>query len=112
MLLTAGDGGFMLGGLADFSTAVRYGLDIIVAICNDGSYGAEEAFMRERGADPAIARFSWPDFATVATALGGQGVRIPSAARLADLPGIIAARAGPLLLDIQLDPDTIAGFEH
>ena len=112
VLLTAGDGGFMLGGLADFSTAVRYGLDIIVAICNDGSYGAEEAFMRERGADPAIARFSWPDFAAVATSLGGQGVRIPSAARLADLPGIIAARAGPLLLDIRLDPDTIAGFEH
>jgi acetolactate synthase I/II/III large subunit len=112
VLLVSGDGGFMLGGLAEFSTAVRYGLDVIVAICNDGSYGAEEAFMRERGADPAIARFSWPDFAAVATSLGGQGVTIATAAGLADLAAIIAARTRPLLLDIQLDPDTIDGFEH
>jgi len=112
VLLVTGDGGFMLGGLAEFSTAVRYGLDIIVAVCDDGSYGAEEAFMRERGADPAIARFSWPDLAAVARSLGGQGVTVASAAQLAGLPGVIAARTGPLLIDIRLDPDTIAGFEH
>jgi acetolactate synthase I/II/III large subunit len=112
VLLVAGDGGFMLGGLNEFTTAVRYGLDVIVAICDDGSYGAEEAFMRERGADPAIARFTWPDLAAVATSLGGQGVTVATAAGLADLPAIIAARTGPLLLDIKLDPDTIAGFEH
>lgn len=112
VLLVAGDGGFMLGGLNEFTTAVRYGLDIVIAICNDGSYGAEEAFMRERGADPAIARFTWPDFAAVATSLGGQGVTIATAAGLADMPAIIATRTGPLLLDIKLDPDTIVGFEH
>lgn len=112
VLLVAGDGGFMLGGLAEFNTAVRYGLDVIVAICNDGSYGAEEAFMRERSADPAIARFRWPGFADVAASLGGHGVTVSTAGDLQDLATIIAGRTGPLLLDIRLDPDTINGFEH
>ena len=33
--LFTGDGGFMMGGLAEFNTAVRLGLDLIVIICND-----------------------------------------------------------------------------
>src|SRR5699024_7980541 len=41
VLLACGDGGFMLGGLADFHAAVRHHVDLIVAIFNDGAYGAE-----------------------------------------------------------------------
>jgi thiamine pyrophosphate-dependent acetolactate synthase large subunit-like protein len=109
VLLVAGDGGFMLGGLAEFNTAVRYGLDVIVAICNDGSYGAEEAQLRARGLDPAIARFCWPDLATVAASLGGEGMTVADRDDLRNLPAAIARRKGPLLIDARLDPD---GIEH
>jgi acetolactate synthase I/II/III large subunit len=112
VLLITGDGGFMLGGLAEFNTAVRYGLDIIVALCNDGSYGAEETFLRARDADPSIARFRWPDFAPVATSLGGQGVTVATPADLATLPTIITNRTTPLLIDFKLDPTTIEDFPH
>ena len=40
-VLIVGDGGFMHGGLVEFNTAVRYGRDLIVVVCNDGAYGAE-----------------------------------------------------------------------
>lgn len=112
VLLIAGDGGFMLGGLAEFNTAVRYGLDVIVAICNDGSYGAEEGFLRARGMDAGIARFRWPEFAALAAALGGTGISVDGREDLHRLPTAIAARRGPLLIEIRLDPATVPGFEH
>lgn len=106
-LLIAGDGGFMLGGLAEFSSAVRHGLDVVVAVFNDGAYGAEHVQFRNKGMDPSISMFTWPDLAPVADALGGRGFTVRNLddldAALAALPG----RTGPVLLDIKLDPDRV-----
>jgi len=104
-LLVAGDGGFMLGGLAEFNTAVRHNVDLIVAVCNDGAYGAEHIQFRRKGMDPALTTFDWPDFAPVAEALGGQGVTIRTEADFAAAERAIQNRRGPLLIDIKLDPD-------
>lgn len=64
-LAIVGDGGFMLGGLAEFNTAVRNGSDLIVVVCNDRAYGAEHVQLRQRELDPKITMFEWPDFATL-----------------------------------------------
>jgi thiamine pyrophosphate-dependent acetolactate synthase large subunit-like protein len=107
-----GDGGFMLGGLAEFNTAVRAGLELIVIVCNDGGYGAEHIQFTVKGLDPSQTLIGWPDFAPVAEALGGRGVTVRSAA---DLPAAAAAvrdRTGPLLIDVKLDPDVIRSFRH
>jgi thiamine pyrophosphate-dependent acetolactate synthase large subunit-like protein len=92
-LVMCGDGGFMLGGLVEFNTAVRYGLDMIIIVCND--------------MDPSLALFAWPEFADVARALGGDGVTVRNAA---DLPNAEAAirnrsRTRPLLIELKCDPD-------
>ena len=105
-VVVVGDGGFMLGGLTEFNTAVRYGLDLIVLLLNDGSYGAEYVQFTARDMDPAIALFDWPDFAPVAEAMGGQGLTVRT---LDDLPAVAEAiarrsRQRPLLIDIKLDP--------
>lgn len=47
--------------------------------------------MQERGADSAIARFTWPDLAAVATSLGGQGLTIGSPA---PTPSSVSPTAG------------------
>ncbi len=106
-LLVAGDGGFMLGGLAEFNTAVRYGVDLIVAVCNDGAYGAEHIQFRRKGMDPRLTTFDWPDFAPVAEALGGQGVTIRTEADFDAAACAIQNRQGPVLIDIKLDPDRV-----
>ena len=111
-LLVTGDGGFMLGGLAEFSTAVRHGCDLVVVVCNDSSYGAEDVQLTNRGMDPSIARFSWPDFAPVAVALGGQGVTVRTMGDLQSALDAIEARQGPLLIDLKLDPDTVPPLGH
>ncbi|WP_138423372.1 thiamine pyrophosphate-binding protein [Maritimibacter alexandrii] len=109
-VLFCGDGGFMLGNLAEFHSAVRAGLDLIVVLFNDGSYGAEHIQFRDKQLDPAITLFDWPEFTTVARALGGDGVAIRCAGDLDALPEALEnrPRTAPFLIDVRLDPDFVA----
>jgi thiamine pyrophosphate-dependent acetolactate synthase large subunit-like protein len=108
-LLLSGDGGFMLGGLTEFYSAVRAKSDLIVIVCNDGSYGAEHIQFRNKNMDPALSVLEWPDFAPIAESLGGAGVTVRTGD---DLYSAVAAiknrdRSRPLLIDLKLDPDCI-----
>jgi len=111
-LLVTGDGGFMLGGLAEFNTAVRHNLDLVVFVFNDSAYGAEHIQFRNKGMDPTASTFDWPDFGPVATALGGTGYTVRNLAQLdvalAELPN----RAGPVLVDVKIDPDKVPTEGH
>jgi thiamine pyrophosphate-dependent acetolactate synthase large subunit-like protein len=102
-----GDGGFMLGGLAEFNTAVRHGIDLIAVVCNDASYGAEYAKLEAQGYGIDTSLFEWPEFAAVADALGGTGYTIRGAADLEQLATVIGERDRPLLIDLKLDPATV-----
>ncbi|HEX7380769.1 MAG TPA: thiamine pyrophosphate-binding protein, partial [Nevskiaceae bacterium] len=51
-LLVAGDGGFLLSGLSELSTAVAEQLDLVIIVANDSSYGAEHIALRGHDLDP------------------------------------------------------------
>lgn len=104
VVVTIGDGGFMLGGLTEFNTAVRHGTDLIVILCNDGSYGAEYALLRDKQMDPSISLFDWPEFAPLAEALGGRGICVRDVADLEEAREAIEHRDRPLLIELKLDP--------
>jgi acetolactate synthase-1/2/3 large subunit len=108
-VLVTGDGGFMNGGLAEFSTAVRHGADLVVILCNDGCYGAEWLHFHRRGMDPGVAMFQWPDFAPVAVALGGEAVTVRSEGDLVLAETAIRDRQRPLLIELKLDPSRMPG---
>jgi thiamine pyrophosphate-dependent acetolactate synthase large subunit-like protein len=103
-----GDGAFMHGGLAEFNTAVRHHLDLIVIVANDGAYGSEENIFRQKLVDPASSFFDWPEFAPLAIALGGHGVTVRSEMDLDHVEDAIRNRSKPLLIDIKLDPSRMA----
>jgi acetolactate synthase I/II/III large subunit len=109
-VLFCGDGGFMLGNLTEFNTAVREKMDLIVVVFDDGGYGAEHVQLLDKQIDPAISLFDWPDFVHVADALGGVGTAVQSQADLDALPAIISGRdrAKPLLIKVKLDPNCVA----
>jgi acetolactate synthase-1/2/3 large subunit len=107
VLVVCGDGGFMLGGLAELSTAVRYDLYLVVVVVNDGAYGAEHVQLRERGMDPTPTTFGWPALAPLAQALGAEAVTVQQAVDLEGLAAVIAGRRGPLLVDVRVDPDAV-----
>tara|TARA_R110001606_G_scaffold12165_4_gene52355 strand:- start:32025 stop:33659 length:1635 start_codon:yes stop_codon:yes gene_type:complete len=107
-VLIEGDGGFMHAAITEFNTAVRNKLDLIIAICNDGAYGAEHIKFSDRQMDPSNCLFDWPDMAPIAEALGGEGVTVRSSADWDDVEKAIANRKAPLLIDIKLDPDLVS----
>lgn len=107
VVLFTGDGGFMMGGVNEFNTAVRLGLDLIVVVANDSAYGAEHIQFIDRAMDPGLTMFDWPSFATVATALGGQGIEVASEADLARALAAIPNRDRPLLIELKLDPEDV-----
>lgn len=106
-VLFTGDGGFMLGGLTEFNTAVRHGADLVVVVFNDGAYGAEHIQFRRKEMDPAISTFPWPDLGPVADALGGKGYTIRDLADLDRALTDLETRDRPVLLDIKVDPDVV-----
>jgi thiamine pyrophosphate-dependent acetolactate synthase large subunit-like protein len=111
VLLVCGDGGFMLGGLTEFSTAVRHKVDLVVVVMNDSAYGAEYVHLRNRKMDPAITMFDWPDLSAVATALGGEGFTVRNLAELDVALRAVAVRNRPVLIDIRVDPDNVGGAD-
>ncbi len=106
-VLMVGDGGFMNGGLTEFNTAVRHKADLVVILCNDGSYGAEHFKFRGRQMNPANIMFDWPDFAPIAIALGGHGVTVRTQKDFELAEQAIARRDRPLLIDLKLDANRI-----
>lgn len=107
VVLFTGDGGFMMGGLTEFNTAVRLKQDLIVILCNDSAYGAEHIQFLDRKMDPGLSMFDWPSFAEVATSLGGQGVEVCSNGELEEAIVAIRDRDRPLLIELRLDPDDV-----
>ena len=108
-LLVSGDGGFMLAGVSELVSAVREKLDLVIVICNDGSYGAEHIQFRNKDMPPDLSLFAWPDFVPVAKSLGADGATVRSSN---DLKLAMAAlkqrdRSRPFLIDLKLDPDSI-----
>ena len=112
VLLVSGDGGFMLGGLAEFSSAVRHGVDLVVVVLNDGAYGAEHVQFRNKEMDPTISTFAWPDFAPVAESLGGRGHTVRNLAELDSALAALEQRDRPVLIDVKLDPDQVTSGTH
>ncbi|MHA3913586.1 thiamine pyrophosphate-binding protein [Halovulum sp. GXIMD14793] len=104
VVLFSGDGGFMMGGINEFNTAVRLGLDLIVIIANDSAYGAEHIQFVDRKMDPSLSEFHWPSFAGIARSLGGDGFEVRSEAQLEDVLRELPTRKRPVLIELRLDP--------
>ncbi len=104
VVVFCGDGGFMMGGINEFNTAVRLGLDLIVIVANDSAYGAEHIQFLDRKMDPSLTEFHWPSFADIARSLGGQGIEVHTNAELETALAAIEDRKGPVLIELRLDP--------
>ncbi len=107
VVLFTGDGGFMMGGINEFNTAVRLGLDLIVIVANDSAYGAEHIQFLDRKMDPSLTEFHWPSFAEIATSLGGQGIKVHTKEELETAIAALETREGPILIELRLDPHDV-----
>jgi acetolactate synthase-1/2/3 large subunit len=107
VLLACGDGGFAEGGLSELVTAVMQRRNITVLLLNDGAYGAEYVHLASRGMDPLCTTFDWPDFGPIASAIGAQGATVRNRKELEDALEKVDFAAGPILLDVRIDPQRV-----
>ena len=103
-VFVTGDGGFMMGGLAEYASVVREGLNMLTVVCNDSAYGAEYIQFEDRQMNPALSTFEWPSFAAMAEAMGSKGLHVRSMDDLTAALAIANDTQGPVLIDLTLDP--------
>ena len=111
-VLCVGDGGYMMGGMTELSTAVHLGLDLIVVLYNDGSYGAEHIQLVAKGMDPSAALHDWPDFCAVAASMGCDTAKIDSLTDIDAAMDIVKNRTPgrPVLIEASIDPDVVSSI--
>ncbi len=105
-----GDGGLMMGGLTELSTAVHLGLDLIVVVYNDRCYGAEHIQLVAKGLDPAASLHDWPDFCAVAHSMGFDTATITSLEDIDAAMDVVRNRTPgvPVLIEASIDPDVVS----
>ena len=102
-----GDGGFLFNA-QEFETAVRYGLNVVTVIMNNGSWGSEKAYQRyafnERyvGADTVNPRFD-----KYAELFGGTGFYLERAKDIGSVFLEALQADGPSIIEIPVDPDEL-----
>ena len=111
-VLCIGDGGYMMGGMTELSTAVHLGLDLIVIVYNDGSYGAEHIQLVAKGMDPAASTHEWPDFCAVAASMGCETAKIQALSDIDAAIDIVKNRTAgrPVLIEASIDPDVVSSI--
>ncbi|WP_333828782.1 thiamine pyrophosphate-binding protein [Pararhodobacter sp.] len=106
-VLVAGDGGFVLSGVGELSVIAREQPDMVIILCNDGSYGAEYIQFANRNLPTDLSMIAPPDFAALGTAAGIASLCVRDEAELDAACRAIRDRKGPLMIDLRLDPAKI-----
>lgn len=106
VIAVAGDGGFAQY-MAEFTTAVKYGMSITLILLNNSELGMISREQREAGLPVWQTSLINPDFSEYAKSCGGFGVRVE---KVGDLDAAIRAALadpGPAIVDIMTDSESI-----
>jgi len=98
-----GDGGFSMV-MADFVTAVKYDLPIVVVVLNNRELAMIREEQREANYPPYGIDLTNPDFAAFAGTCGGAGIQVT---RPQDLAGAVRKAVQmdtPIIIDVETDP--------
>ena len=104
VICIVGDGGFMYAS-GELSTAVKYGINVVAVVFNDGAYGNVARDLDQDFGGSYEADFVNPDFVAMAKAYGGEGFLATNPSELttaireaieADAPSIVEVQLGRL----------------
>lgn len=102
VLAICGDGGFMMNS-QELETARRVGLNLVVMVLNDGSYGMIRWKQQIAGMDDWGLEFDNPDFVKYANAYGVTGHRVTSANEFERVLDQAFDAGGVHLVDVPVD---------
>ena len=100
------DGGFGQY-MAEFTTAVQYGMDICHVLLNNAELGKISKEQRAGHWPVWQTSLRNPNFAAYAESSGGLGIRVESVDELSDALERAIAHTGPALVDVVADVELI-----
>ena len=104
IIAVTGDGG--LGQyLAEFTTAVKYGMNITTILVNNGELGKISNEQRDIELPVWQTSLVNPNFSEYAQSCGGLGIRVAKAAELEDAMARAIVHMGPAIVEIMADPE-------
>jgi thiamine pyrophosphate-dependent acetolactate synthase large subunit-like protein len=106
-VLVVGDGGLLMS-IPELESAVRLGVRLVVVVVNDAAYGAEVHSLRAQGLAADTARFPETDFVALARGFGARAMTVRTPADVKAAAELARDLAGPLVLDVKVDPDLVA----
>ena len=102
VVCVAGDGGFMYNS-QELSTAVKYGINLVTVVFNDGRFGNVARDMDEDFGGDYETRFVNPDFVKLAEAYGAVGLRTDKPLDVADRVEEAIRMNRPVLIDVPVE---------
>jgi acetolactate synthase-1/2/3 large subunit len=99
VVVVCGDGGFLFNS-QELSTAVRYGIAVVVVVFNDDSYGNVARDLDEVWGGSIGADLANPDFMRLAEAYGVAGFRAKEPTEVGDLVREAIAIDRPVLVEV------------
>ncbi len=102
VVCVVGDGGFMYNS-SELSTAVKYGINTVTVVFNDGAYGNVARDLDEDFGGAYEADFVNPDFVKFAQAFGAIGMRASDPLELAELIPAALEKGGPVIIDVPVE---------
>jgi thiamine pyrophosphate-dependent acetolactate synthase large subunit-like protein len=99
----SGDGGFGQY-LGEFTTAVKYGMNIVHVLLNNGELGKISKEQRDGEWKVWQTGLHNPNFADYATLCGGLGIRVEEPGALTEAFQAALACDGPALVEVMTDP--------
>ena len=102
VVAVTGDGGFGQY-LAEFTTAVKYGMKICHVLLNNSELGKISKEQRAANYDVWQTSLLNPNFADFADSCGGRGIRVDTAAGLDEALRQGLSADGPALIDVMTD---------
>ncbi len=102
VLAISGDGGFGQY-MGEFTTAVKYGMNLTHILLNNGELGKISKEQRAGNWPVWQTALQNPDFAQFARNCGGYGVRVETADALGDAIQQVLAHDGPALVEVMTD---------
>lgn len=102
VICIVGDGGFGYAS-GEISTAVRYGLNVVAVVFNDGAYGNVARDLDTDFGGTYETDFANPDFSELAKVYGARGFTADSPRSLTSALGEALAQDAPSVIDVKVE---------
>ena len=99
MVSLSGDGGFLYNA-QELATAIRYGINVVAVVFNDGAFGNVARDLDETWGGSYGADLHNPDFMKLADAFGVMGLRAREPLEAGDLIGKAIEMDRPVLVEV------------